>query len=476
MESYVDLISADRPRPALYIAGFLTAVICLLSRLLPEAALDLAYMLPIGILGVAGRRRAVVFFALICGVLREQSELTRWDHDAPARILIALLAYLGIGLFISEAVRSRRSAQMQSREMASEIDRRKLAEQQLRSIVDGSPAAIISTDPAGQILLANEAAHELLKCEPQSLIGQSIDDYIPTFAGFRRTSSLRKLVRTMLECTCRRRGGENFLAHIWISSSGAPGSTGLSAVVFDASEQFRNREEGAYHTLALSARIIAGSFFHEVRNYSSAMRVLTNRLKQMPGAMDTEEVEGLSALASGLDKLVSSELHPRAPVSYDTAGVRAVLDQLRIVIEPWFEDAKLVWREAADLPLVRADQHALLQVFLNLARNAKRALETAPKKELGIDARVQDGRVVVNFRNLGKPPQDPETLFLPFAGPDRDTGVGLYVSKAIVRSFGGDLRYEPMPDGSCFTVILEPRNISKILEEAIHEEAPYSAT
>ena len=48
MESYVDLISAGRPRPALYIAGLLTAIICLLSQLLPDAALDLAYSFPSG--------------------------------------------------------------------------------------------------------------------------------------------------------------------------------------------------------------------------------------------------------------------------------------------------------------------------------------------------------------------------------------------------------------------------------------------
>ena len=454
----------------MWLAGVLTAAICSVGLLfLPEMTLGLAYLIPIGILGVAGRRNAVILFAVICDVLREEAGPTPWNHDLLSEILPAFLAYLATGLFISELMRSRRFAQARNRELAAEIDKRNLAEQQLRSLVDGSPAAILTTDSGGKIILANEAADELLKCPPRSLIGQSIDDYVPTLAGLRRPSSLRKLVCTMLECNCRRRNGEQFLAHIWVSSSGPPSSTGLSAVVFDASEQFRNREEGAYHTLALSARIIAGSFFHEVRNFSSAMRVLTNRLKQLPAVMDTEEVDGLGVLADGLEKLVSAELHPRTPVSFHTASLRAVLDQLRIVIEPWFEDAKLVWREAADLPLVCADHHALLQVFLNLTRNARRALDSSTHKELEIDARVKEERVLVSFCNFGQPPRDPDTLFQPFARPD--TGLGLYVSKAIVRSFGGDLRYNPAPDGSCFTVVLEPRQISKILEDAANEKA-----
>ena len=33
--------------------------------------------------------------------------------------------------------------------------------------------------------------------------------------------------------------------------------------------------------------------------------------------------------------------------------------------------------------------------------------------------------------------------------------MGLYVSRVIVRSYGGDLRYEPQAAGSCFAVELE---------------------
>jgi C4-dicarboxylate-specific signal transduction histidine kinase len=33
--------------------------------------------------------------------------------------------------------------------------------------------------------------------------------------------------------------------------------------------------------------------------------------------------------------------------------------------------------------------------------------------------------------------------------------MGLYVSRAMVRSYGGDLRFEPHPDGACFAVELQ---------------------
>jgi two-component system sensor kinase FixL len=464
-----DYLFPGNRRAALLLAGLLVAAMAAADWFAaPTIVIEFLYLFPILIIAGSLDRWTLAASALVCAVLGELFSPFAWNNDVEARLVTVFLAYFGAGLFVSEAVRSRKHVLARSRELVAEVERRQSAEQHLRSLVEGCPAAILTIDPAGKVLLANEAAHELLQCEPQSLLGQSIDEYLPTLASFRRADSLRKLVRTMLECTCRRCGGETFLAHIWLSSAGPPASTGLSAVVFDTSQQLRDREEGAFHMLAVTARIMTGSFYHEVRNLCSAMRVLTTSLKRRPGAVYTEEVEGLNALVNGLEKLMSAELHPEADESFDIASLRTVLNHLRIVIGPWFEESEIqvAWHEAGDLPLVRADQPALLQVFLNLARNARRALEVAGRKQFALSATVKDGRVLVRFRNDGTPVADPATLFQPFQRGAAGSGIGLHVSQAIVRSFGGDLRYEPMPDGSCFTVVLEPRPLSEVFGDA----------
>ena len=432
-----------------------------------DLSLGLLYFFPIFIVAASLDRWTLAASALICAVLREQFGPLPWDPAWQGRLILAFLAYFGTGLFISEAARSRRAAEMHAKVLDAEIERCQSIEQQLRSIVEGSPAAILTVDSDGKILLANEAAHELFRCEPQTLPGQSIDDYLPELAKFRQTKSLRKLVRTMVECDCHRKGGEAILAHVWLSAAGPPSATGLSVVVFDASEELRDREEGALHTLILGARIVASSYFHEVRNLCNAMRVLTTRLERLPGAMDTEEVEGLHSLVKGLETLTSVQMHPEAEESFDIASLRAVLNHLRIVVTPWFEEDEVEakWYEAGDLPLVRADQSSLLQVFLNLARNARRALEEAERKQFDVSANVENGHVLVRFHNSGPPVKNPQTIFQPFRPGAAGIGVGLHVSQAIARSFGGDLRYEPVPDGSCFTVILEPRHVSDLFAD-----------
>jgi two-component system sensor kinase FixL len=166
----------------------------------------------------------------------------------------------------------------------------------------------------------------------------------------------------------------------------------------------------------------------------------------------------LGMLIRGLEQIASSGLHAAAGREIGTADLGTVLDEARIVIEPTLREAgiSVSWDVAENLPLVQADHHSLLRVLLNLARNSRQVLETAPVKEVRISTAVESDLVVVRFRDSGPGVAHPEELFRPFQAGAHAFGLGLYVSRAILRSQGGGLRYEPQPSGSCFTVELWP--------------------
>jgi C4-dicarboxylate-specific signal transduction histidine kinase len=96
----------------------------------------------------------------------------------------------------------------------------------------------------------------------------------------------------------------------------------------------------------------------------------------------------------------------------------------------------------------------LLQVFLNLARNSQRAMETTERKQLTISSTVEPGAVIIRFEDTGPGIPDVSGLFQPFHQSATAAGLGLYVSRAIVRSFRGDLQHEPRSEGCCFAVSL----------------------
>jgi two-component system, LuxR family, sensor kinase FixL len=444
-------------RIAIIAVGLLTVAIAFLDWLIvPNVSLGLLYFLPI-LLAAHLAPREIAALALVSTLLREQFGPLHWGDDLAARSVITFIAFLGVGLLAREIDLHQKTVEAYARALADQVQLRGVSEQQLRGLVEGSPAPILTLDPEGRVLMANEATHELLRCASQSLPGQSIDAYLPALAALRETTRVRHVIRTLIECTGHRLDGEAFLAQVWVSSYGAPGAMDLSVVIFDSSEQLRNREEVSMEALATGARVIMGGFWHEIRNLCTAMRLSVNSLQQRPGMADAEEVEGLRSLMNGLERLTASGLRPESPQTFDVASLRAILDHLRIVIEPWFQESQMTvrWQETPDLLLIRADHHGLLQVCLNLARNAHRALQRTERKEFTIRSTVEGGQVFLRFHNTGVPIADAEALFRPFQPAAAGSGLGLYVSRAIVRSFGGNLRYEPVADGCCFAVVLE---------------------
>ena len=110
--------------------------------------------------------------------------------------------------------------------------------------------------------------------------------------------------------------------------------------------------------------------------------------------------------------------------------------------------------QLAGIPLVKADRYGLIQVFLNLAKNSRRAMESTEVKRLSVSTTADGRTVVIRFEDTGIGVSSPEDLFRPFQPGASSTGLGLYVSRAIMRSFGGELLYEPRTMGCCFAVLV----------------------
>ena len=102
------------------------------------------------------------------------------------------------------------------------------------------------------------------------------------------------------------------------------------------------------------------------------------------------------------------------------------------------------------LPPVHGDANRLEQVLVNLLSNALDALRAVkPPRRLVVDSFVDDGRVCVAVTDNGPgvAPEIAERLFRPFATTKgrRGTGLGLYISRQLIREAAGDLGLDPTP-------------------------------
>jgi PAS domain S-box-containing protein len=443
-----NIYSQNNRKRFLTLAALSVVAIAFLYAVTPHVPLGFLYLFPILLIAGFVSRKMFVFVALVCGLLAgEYSDYPL--GEALSFSLMAFIGFMGTGFLVSEILRSRQLV----------VEH----EEELRGLVESSPLAIITIDASGCIRLANRAAQNLFAPEDTPIPGQPIAEFLP---------SLQQVVQqhqsptfsTELRCHGKRKNGETFLAEVWFSTSGSVHTPLLAAIVVDLSQDLRNREDLSLEHLLTNARILLGAMAHEIRNVCGAVLVTYRNLSRLPGLKENEDFRALGTLVEGLKMLSAIELRSsdKGPSSVELSSV---LDEFRIVIEPTYRESgmKILWSIEGDLPLVAGDQYGLLQVFLNLAKNSHTAMEGTERKQLKVIACVEQNSVVVRFEDTGVGIAHPENLFRPFQSGAVSTGLGLYVSRAILKSFGAEINYEPRSGGCCFAVLLQRVFLTEVL-------------
>ncbi len=422
----------------------------------PAISLGLFYELPMLLASIVLSPFEIVALALLCTLLRLRFGPDYAGIDFYLRFGFGVISFTLTGLFGSVLVKNRKMAEEHVHAMGKEHALRHRAEEHLRTLVQSSPAGILTLDSGGRVLAANNAAAEIFGLPPGvSLAGKSIERYLPVLSDALHMVMGDPPFRTAAQAQGRRDNGEVFLADTWFSTYSEPEGSRLAAIVVDSSDEMRSREEENLRQLGKYSRIMAGAMLHEIRNLSSAIAVAISNLPGRNGG-SSPEMEGLEHLAEGLARVASLELTPGRAGNLESISLKQVLDDLRIVVEPsWREiDGAVRWDLPPDLPKVVAERHGLLQALLNLAENSVNAVQDSPVRELTVSVHSEGDRAFVRFLDTGHGVAHPERLFQPFQAGAESTGLGLYISRSLLRSYGGDLKFEPREKGAAFLVEL----------------------
>jgi PAS domain S-box-containing protein len=421
----------------------------------PYISIGFLYLFPILLVSGIFRRWQILIAAAGFAGLQELFSNLPLD-SAIARLAFSGIGFAGTGLFVSEVLRNRRMVLAHLDEVQHQVQQRREAEEQLRILVDSSPAAILTVGSSGEILLSNEAAEELLGCNGSNLRGQQIADYIPTLSSALQ-SGQSHLYRTAIQCRAQRADGEAFLAGTWFSTYRTDSGSRLAAIIVDLSEELCSREDLSLDYLLKNARILMSAVSHEIRNLAGAALVLHQNLTRVPTLNGNEDFEALGTLIHGLEKLSALELSTASDQERQIVELAPMLDEVRVLIETICRNSEiqLDWA-VTDIPTsVWADRYGLIQAFLNLTKNSRRALESVSERRIRISAEFNHQSVIIRFEDTGSGISDPQILFRAFQRDASATGLGLYVSRALLRSFGGDLSFEPSEYGCRFAVTLQ---------------------
>jgi PAS domain S-box-containing protein len=146
----------------------------------------------------------------------------------------------------------------------------------------------------------------------------------------------------------------------------------------------------------------------------------------------------------------------------DTLDVRVLVeDSLRMNEGAFSRHGVTIVRDFADVPLVQVDKHRVLQVLVNVIRNAKYACAEAAggPKRVTVRTRTGSGTVIISVLDtgVGIPKENLDRIFNHgFTTRPDGHGFGLHSAALAAKELGGSLQAESAGPGkgACFTLTL----------------------
>ncbi len=234
-------------------------------------------------------------------------------------------------------------------------------------------------------------------------------------------------------------------------------------------EEKKQIEEKIYHSEKLaSIGEMAAGLAHELNTPLGNIRALSSLARQdlTKGVLDPKTLErDFSDIIEQIDKssqIISGLLSfaRKQASEFTLCNVNDLIERSLALtcIKSEKQGVEITFSRNDRLPFIKADQHQIQQVFVNILLNALAAVDSTGR--IAIDADFQDGKVVVRFRDNGSgiAPEHLHKIFDPFFTTKevgKGTGLGLSVSYGIIKSHGGTIEVESAPGaGATFTVIL----------------------
>lgn len=337
-------------------------------------------------------------------------------------------------------------------------------EQFYRTLLQHIPGGVISWGEDGDIRLANDKALRLLGCSFLRTIHQA-GQRIPGFAAALQEAAASGA--TLLQVN---HGATVRQLSLSLSRIRAGGEEITTLILQDIGRELGQKEFESWDKLT---HVLT----HEIMNSIAPIVSLSGTLLsyyqpknptgehgEITGTTIHKTIRGLETIRSqgqGLlhftDSFRSLSFLPAPkPTSF---ALQQLIQNVALLFQADFE--RLHIRLVIELPQsgirLNADEELLSQVLVNLLKNAMQALDGQTDKRISIRAYGQEGTVIeVTDNGSGIPPEIMDNLFVPFfTTKSGGCGIGLSLSRQIIRMHGGDLQAASLPENTTrFTITL----------------------
>jgi two-component system nitrogen regulation sensor histidine kinase GlnL len=353
----------------------------------------------------------------------------------------------------------------------------------LSDIVQVLPHPILTIGPQGQILDVNAATEAFFEISIRLLKRQNISDLLPFGSPILNLIEQVRATNTPVNEYRIDVGSPKYGADRVVDINVAPLSTNAQIIVIMMQERTiadKMDRQLTHRGAARSVTALASMLAHEIKNPLSGIRGAAQLLET--GL--TDEDRALTRLiCDETDRIVKlvdrmEQFSDERPIERESVNIHSVMDHVKRIAQAGFaRHIRFIETYDPSLPPVSGNRDQLIQVILNLIKNAAEAIgQDAIDGEIELSTAFRPGvrlrtpgsseptRLPLEFcvrdNGPGIQPDMIEHLFDPFVtSKSSGTGLGLALVAKIIGDHGGIIEPESHGRRTTFRVLL-PMHVS----------------
>jgi two-component system, NtrC family, nitrogen regulation sensor histidine kinase GlnL len=329
------------------------------------------------------------------------------------------------------------------------------------------PVAVVVIGPDERIAHANALAEQLLNLSERLMVGQPLAAILPPPADDARTRDGHGFAVYDAEIATPR-GGR---LRVDFVEAHLPDHPGWRAITLHTAASSRKLGHSSDRSAGARAAVGAAAMLaHEIKNPLSGIRGAAQLLGQNElTQLITTEVDRIAALIDRMQDFTDTR-----PLPVAGENIYPLLSHAReLALAGFARGVAIEERFDPSLPLARINRDALLQVLINLLKNAREAVRNEREPRVTITTAYRHGmsvragperrrtalpiEICVVDNGPGAPPDIADHLFDPFvSGRPEGTGLGLALVDKLVRDMGGLVQYarEGTPEQTVLRLLL----------------------